>query len=136
MQSGNESKDPLKSGPAKAGPAGLAIHLCPRPFLAPVYDCLQYKYQRFLQYCNSVKIVYPHSPHERLGIMDVVFLSLTKLDLPLLNRSPPNLPVNLVVSDDGLNHTGISIALPQLKQCNAKLKGGAHKHCVNVSSIH
>ena len=68
--------------------------------------------------------------------MDVVFLSLTKLDLPLLNRSPPNLPVNLVVSDDGLNHTGISIALPQLKQCNAKLKGGAHKHCVNVSSIH
>ena len=40
--------------------------------------------------------------------MDVVFLSLTKLNLPLLNRSPPNLPVNIVVSDDGLNHTDIT----------------------------
>ena len=40
--------------------------------------------------------------------MDVVFLSLTKLNLPPLNRSPPNLPVNIVVSYDGLNHTDIT----------------------------
>ena len=40
--------------------------------------------------------------------MDVVFLSLTKLNLSLLNRSPPNLPVNIVVSDYGLNHTDIT----------------------------